>query len=262
MAECPGRYALAGLVCKELAAEEQARIEAHLTDCTACQKSLASLRANVVQFENRREQHWNQLQSRLPQEAKHQSQPLFKWQRFWVLTASAAVLMAFSLWGLWPKGGPDSSETTIAYKGALGVQVVGQRDQQQFLVEPDAKLQPNDALRFVITTENPGYLCVVSIDEKGKISSYYPNTDPQADPQPVFLSRAGRHELVDSIMLDEFTGREWLVVVFQPGWFSRSEIFNRLQMVYNKTGPGGLAPSILGFGGDVVVVPIQKVKKP
>lgn len=260
MSECPGRYALASFVCNDMKADEQARIQAHIADCTACQKSIASLQENIVRFEDRREQHWNKLKTRLAEESQRKSFSL-GWLRPWAVAASVAVLAVLVIWGVWPREIPGSSEGTVAYKGIFSAQIVARRDGQQFFVEPNAALQPDDALRFVVTTATPGYLCIASLDETGKLFPYYPNTDPQVGPNPVSIKKAGRHELAGSIVLDEFTGREWLVILFSPDWFSPSETFNRLQSAYKKSGPGGLTQSSLAFSGEVIVVPIQKVKK-
>ena len=107
--------------------------------------------------------------------------------------------------------------------------MVAKRGEHQFKVEPGTVLYPNDSIRFVISTESPGYLSVMSVDSRNQISPFYPETEPSTDPKPLAIEKSGRHELPGSIILDDALGTEFLIVVFSTNIFNRNDLFRDLK---------------------------------
>jgi hypothetical protein len=80
------------------------------------------------------------------------------------------------------------------------------------LVLDGEHLSPGDRLRFRITSSQPGYVGVVSVDPTGEVSSYLPPA-PRLEPL-----QAGRPvELKGSCELDGRLGSERLIAVVCPG---------------------------------------------
>jgi hypothetical protein len=68
---------------------------------------------------------------------------------------------------------------------------------------------PYDAINFVVSTERPAFLAIISVDGAGKVSPYYPD-GPAAAAIP-----AGRdHVLPRSVLLDDTLGLERIAGVF------------------------------------------------
>jgi hypothetical protein len=76
---------------------------------------------------------------------------------------------------------------------------------------PSGQASPGEALRFRLSTSQPGFAAILSIDGAGTVSSYFPTT-PELAP----IER-GRNQLVDAtIELDETLGKERLVALVCP----------------------------------------------
>ena len=74
---------------------------------------------------------------------------------------------------------------------------------------PGEAVYPNDAINFVVSTERPAFLAIISVDGAGKVSAYYPD-GPTAAAIP-----AGRdHVLPRSVLLDDTLGHERVIGVF------------------------------------------------
>lgn len=115
-----------------------------------------------------------------------------------------AVVLAVSLWH------PGERESTyLGIKGNVGLEVYCHRAGQVFRVHAGDRLLPEDRIRFAVSTPGAGYLMIVSVDQRGEVSLFYP-----LGPVP-----AGRAELEGSTILDESQGAERLYVVFSEQTF-------------------------------------------
>ncbi len=165
------------------------------------------------------------------------------------LAAAAALVLGvyLTLGGAPPKPGGDDG---IRYKGVVSVEVVAKRGDRQFRVEPGSALLENDALRFIVTTGTPGYMDLFSVDSKGRVSPFYPESEPDADPAPMTLGNAGRHVLPGSVILDDALGEEHIVLVFSEAVFDRDEV----QKEIRSTGAMGPRAIIGRPGGDGALI--------
>ncbi|HSR99396.1 MAG TPA: hypothetical protein VLM79_20230 [Kofleriaceae bacterium] len=74
---------------------------------------------------------------------------------------------------------------------------------------PGEVVGPKDAINFVVSTEQPAFLAIISVDGAGKVSAYYPE-GPTAAAIP-----AGRDRVLPrSVLLDDTLGLERVVGVF------------------------------------------------
>jgi hypothetical protein len=74
---------------------------------------------------------------------------------------------------------------------------------------PGEAVSPNDAINFVVSTEQPAFLAIISVDGAGKVSVYYPEGATAA------AIAVGRdHVLPRSVLLDDTLGPERVVGVF------------------------------------------------
>ena len=217
MTECVSRLVLMQLRAGELSDDRRSAVLHHIEACEHCRASFESMRENIADFEPGRAAHLEKLMPYIA--LADQAIRKQRFNRIAALTAIAAaalVLITFVL-----TLAPTPSEEVIAFKGELSVAVIGQRDHRQFEVHEGTRLRESDALRFVITTGSAGYLYVFSMDATGRISSYYPESPPSSNPEPMRVDRPGRRELPGSVVLDEAVGQETFVIIFSPSTFKR-----------------------------------------
>jgi hypothetical protein len=169
------------------------------------------------------------------------------------VAAAAAVLVVVNL------PAPPSvveQRPEISFKGKLAVQVVAKRGDRQFMVKGGESLAENDALRFRITTAFPGYMSVLSVDGRGTVSAFYPDSAPSITPDPLRIARPGRQELPGSIVLDDAPGPEHLIVVFSKERFNRREVHRRIKQ---KLGRGGkVRAADIGIDGELYQITVGK----
>jgi hypothetical protein len=287
MGDRTSRLKLAQLVSGDLGPDEARALEAELAESENSQHQLADIRKNVAEYEADADRHMALLRSRLiaeqsaigsdpasagsepefsPKPATLGGQPTGRQGPWWrrlryyfpaVATAAAAALIALLFY---TRGFEEPPKPDVAFKGVLAVKVVAKRGAQQFMVKSGQRMAEGDALRFIVTTDGPGYISVFSVDGRGKVSPFYPEADPRANPAPLHVDRAGRHVLEGSVILDNALGLEHLVVVFSPERFERATVHRRIR---RQLEPGAPVPRFMartvGLKGSIEVITIEKV---
>jgi hypothetical protein len=185
---------------------------------------LAEIAAVAEEQESRLEQRLADFESRLDAAIGLRRRTVFA-AVGGAIGLAACVAVALGL-GLAP-GEPEQEPETPAYtglKGSMKFQVVAKRGDNQFRVDPGAELREDDALRFVVVTDSGGYVEVFSVDSAGRVSPFYPDSEPSGGGAPLWLDGLGRHELPGSIVLDDARGDEFFVVVFSSQEFDRGRV--------------------------------------
>jgi len=261
MAECPPRFTLASLRVGDLPPVEARRVEEHVAACAECRAALDEIDANVAEYGARADDHLAQLMDRIAREpAAAEVVPLrARRSRLVPVAIAAGSLAAAAVLALvlvpvltGPDAGGDRPD--VLFKGSLAVEIVAKRGADQFLVTDGAGLRPGDAIRFVVTTGEPGWLTVFSIDAAGRLSPFYPDSEPSDDPEPLWIARAGRQELPGSIILDDSRGHEEIVVIFSATAFDRASAHRK---VTGARSPAAAA-EVLGSGFALKVVRVVK----
>jgi hypothetical protein len=256
MAECLGRYHLALYTAGDLPADESAALKSHLGSCRKCSASLDDLHKNVSEYERKASEHLVALKARLSEDSGSKER---KTGRLWFagIGLAAAITILILIAVVRPGEKPDD----IAFKGAFSFRVVAQKRNEQIIVKEGEKLTKGDAIRFVVTTDSSGFVSVFSVDSRGRIFPFYPDSNPSTVSEPMRLDRPGKHELPGSVFLDEWIGTEYLVVVFSQEMFDRKRVLETARDTIQKSGIQALGPAMLGIEGSVGVVTIQKVKE-
>ena len=262
MTSCPPRFDLVRLSTGDLPEAEELALREHLDSCAECQRRLAALRTNLDRFEASREAHLSALRSRLAAEVAPLAPKAVRGRPRWVLRYGGAIAAAAALLlVLWlVPAGRDSGEGMRFKGGALAVEIVAKRGERQFIVTRGARLREGDALRFSVVAAEPGYLSVFGIGANAAVSSFYPETDPQKDPKPLRLARAGRHVLPGSIILDGSVGPEQLVIAFSARYYRRDRLQPQLAALLRSKGARALKEHYPALA--TVTVPVIKVKQP
>jgi hypothetical protein len=252
MSEVPGRSQLVRYLAGELAPDECGVLEGHLEGCPACRDALAEIRGHANDYDAIADEQLSKLMARIASEPGARSRQ--RWLQGVGLAVVAVGVMLLILF--WPGG----KQRDVEYKGAFAFKVVAQKTGEQVIVGEGERLRRGDALRFVIATDEDGFLSVFSVDGAGDLSPFYPESDPASQPDPMRIDRAGEHELPESVILDNWVGREYLVVVFSPESFDRRRVHQTAKRLIQEGGPRAIGPASLGVVGAVGVVPIVKVE--
>jgi hypothetical protein len=264
MAECPSRFAIASWRAGDLPPDEAQRVEAHLNDCQSCRAVRDEIESNAAEYESRAEEHLARLLERLEAERPAtEVVPLAPRRRSRVATvaiavgglAAAAVLALVLVPALLEPSDTDL-QGDIRFKGQLAVELVAKRGARQFRVTEGAELVAGDAIRFVVSTGAPGWISVFSIDGAGRLSPFYPDSDPATDPEPLRLGASGRHELPGSIILDDSLGHEDIVVVFSTAQFDRGPVHRAAARA------GSAAAAAAELGPDFALQIVRVTKRP
>lgn len=221
MSDCVSRFVLMQLQAGDLSKESRAATLQHIESCERCSEAYLSLQENVALFEQGESAHLERLMPRIDHQSQTNRRQRFRKIATWTSAAAAAVALFILVFFM--RTTPVEDEV-IAFKGGLSVSMIAQREGRQFEVKGGTHLRENDALRFVVTTAQKGYLFVFSVDATGRISSYYPESDPLEDPAPLKIDQVGRHALPGSVVLDDAVGEEAFVVIFSLSPFRRDSV--------------------------------------
>jgi hypothetical protein len=239
---CLSRLELAQYRTGVLNAERQREIEEHLDSCASCAAAHEQLESNEARYLHDLPRHTSRLRDAIDQQAVKRLEPR-AWRR-WLpvalgaLAAAGLVLLlrGGSLFGPAEHPVEQAAVPYTGYRGSVALRVVARRAEQQFIVSGQRKIRANDRLRFIVTTDSPGYLTLFSVDGTGRAAPFYPPTAPETDGSLYRVRRAGRQVLPDSIVVDEAPGPERLVVFFSERRFDRAAIHRVLARELRQSG--------------------------
>jgi hypothetical protein len=230
VSEHPSRFTLTLRAAGDLKPEEAAGVDAHVAICPACRAAASEIERDREDYGGRAEAERARFMIALadtPRELRD-TRGLRRAVKVGFAVAGLAAAAVIAIVVATPfdrseQDGPSAAAPPdIAFKGALAVQIVAKRGGRQFFVRPGDALEADDALRFVVTAPEAGYVAVLSVEEAGRVSVFYPPESAAAPaPWPVRIESRGRRELPGSIILDEAPGSETYVVLFSSAPFSR-----------------------------------------
>lgn len=200
-AGCFSDLSFDALFANELAAQERAELDAHLTVCTGCRARYAELAEERVRF-----------QATHPQEPAWLAPPKAS-AKLRSVHYGALMLAALALLALLRPGASERAKGNelLGFYVKRGAQIY-----QGSVHEP---LHPGDQLRFTYTSERARYLTVLSVDSTRRVSVYFPGTDVAR------RVNAGREvPLPSAVELDDALGSERVLAIFCDQPFSLSPL--------------------------------------
>lgn len=179
-----------------------------------------------------------------------------------VSLAALAVVIAglFFIFGN-PPSKTAESNPSFSIKGPISFEVFAKRGPKLFRVKPHAELMQGDALRFVLTTDSAGFAAVLSVDSKGKLSLFYPDSQNEVNPTPINLGAPGRFEFPGSIILDSFVGQETYLVIFSKEKFAPQQFYDLFRSNNDKKKMESLKKRLLKQGVQFETLVIKKINK-
>jgi hypothetical protein len=133
-----------------------------------------------------------------------------------------------------------------------------------------AKLYPGDVLRFGLRLPGAGYVFIADLDDRGTFARYYPQAataTSSSGPGGVESARVelspAESILPGSIRLDEFVGRERILLFFSTRPLSELAVSGALHAAFEKAG-GDLAridPGQIELDARVIAIDLQKAAR-
>ena len=193
--ECVSDYAFDRWLAGHAAADQRLAIEQHVASCARCS-------ARQVRLQGEREA-WRAR----PVPAALGASP--KPKRVALPAAAAALALAAAAM-LIVRGGPVAPEEGVRSKGPQSIGFYVKHGDGVRRGAHGEVVEPGDALRFLYTSEEDGFIAVLSVDAAQRGAIYYP--DEQANAAAI---AAGRDvPLPLSTVLDDVTGPEQIFGVF------------------------------------------------
>lgn len=192
--DCLSDRRLDALLAGELDDSQRSDAAQHLAACTRCTARRAELMEHAQGFLEAHPAAPLPLPVTLASRRREKRQRLAWWSTG--LAAAAALLLLMRM--------PDRGDIRQKGNGGSVGFFVRHGDQVRRGVAGE-HVSPGDALRFVVSQEEPSYVAVLSRDAAGQVSIYYP------DAAQAVLVQAGVEQALDaSVILDAVTGEERL----------------------------------------------------
>jgi Putative zinc-finger len=195
----------------ELPAEDAAEAKAHLEGCQRCRDAEAVLASAEAKFRA----SGTPLRRRFPA------------QRVLAAGFGVAALAAVCLLALEPNSGLRNKGPPLS----LGMFV--QHGQAVRRALPGEGVSPGDALRFVYSSREPGFLAILSVDGAGVASVYFPD-----GPETAAVPAAAEAALPLATQLDGVLGEETVVALL----CQRSHVLEPVREALQASGPALRVP--------------------
>jgi hypothetical protein len=198
---CPSDLVLDRLRLGELDATSDAA--AHVDGCARCARRAAELRAEARQFAEDPLVPLRAADVRARVRRGRLAAPL--WSGMLAAAAAAAMLLLFVR-----ERPPAAPSLRSKGRGALEL-VVRRSDGRVEPVAAGTLLHAGEAVRFIVSTDEGGYLAIVGADARQAVTAYQPASGAA---RPI---GAGPRQLIDgSVVLDDAAGPERMVAVICP----------------------------------------------
>jgi len=200
---CLSDKALDALLLGELDGPLMASAHAHLRDCVACEKAHVAMRNDSANFSAR--PAFAATLASLVGHGNLATAPSF-WQTLWprrllwatgLSAATAAVVVGLP-------AGPEN-RTKGGFSLSTFVQKQGAANGTLWL---DGPVSPGDRIQFQVTSNAPGHLAILAIDEAAQISVYYP-----PGPIAVPIGVGSNQQLASAVVLDGTLGKETVIAL-------------------------------------------------
>jgi len=231
---CYSRFALERYLAGEFADVEHRQVEAHLAACSRCRDIVDAIRREQTEFQAQVpfERFYADLEARLVHAGRtsadmSSSSGSARWTaraRAWVdrvvrgfsvpqwagAVVAVAALVVLAPYFLDQGGDLDGVRVKAPSVGPGPLEVVLLRDGRISEAVSGDVFHPGDRLQFRVTPGSWRYLHLVSLDDQGRLTPFYP-----ADGAPSLLLRGDAEQLLpDAIELDDFVGEERIFAIF------------------------------------------------
>ncbi len=184
---------------EDLDARLMEEIQKHLLQCESCAKVLLSLREEQKEF--LKKMPFEQLPERVDKGNNRTS----LWRTYYALAAS--LLLAIGGLYLFRM---EQKPSFAQVKGGSSIALYKKGEEGIVEKQTHHVYTPGEQIQITYSSVSNKYLILLSIDETGKISSYY----PQHADSSVLIETGADIPLPNSIVLDGYIGQELFIALF------------------------------------------------
>lgn len=238
-----GKVTLFSYVTGDLPSAAMPEVELHLRDCTACTAFVADIRKEQAAF----------LEafpaiSAAPSPARSRLVRFPPWRTALALAASL-ILAAGTATLLVNRQTGDGYRT----KGAVALKLFVQ-DSAGVPAERTAPVcVPGERIQFTYSCGNERYFMLMSVDGTGAVSVFYPARGDSS----VAIEPGNDLPLPNSIVLDDYIGKEWYVAVFSTRPLHVGTVAGEVRRAFGRHGGDGIAVSGAG-NATVKIIRVEK----
>jgi hypothetical protein len=190
---------------------ERQWLEQHLAECQVCREQVAALVAFRDKFhrEHSRAGFLAVVRTRAAEEVPGGAGAGRRWLAVPIpaLVASAAALALVVGLLVWPGGEAQQDPTRSPERiksSELELGLLVQEQGRVVVAEPGRVVHPGDRIQFRLSAPRGGYVHLISVDQAGQVSVYFPGPDETPEAYP---GGSGR-PVPGSVILDATLGRE------------------------------------------------------
>lgn len=143
---------------------------------------------------------------------------------------------------------------TFRPKGAVSIDVLVMSREGELQARPDHVYYPGERIQLTYSCAKDSRLILLSIDERGEITDYYPSTGDSS----ISIEPGQDIPLPHSIELDDYIGEEMLIAVFSEHPVALSHVKEAVRTSFAKSGT--LRTTAPAIEGDVEVRTIVYAK--
>jgi hypothetical protein len=207
----------------DLREEKRRAIEAHVASCASCRRFLVNLESEKSAF---LADHPFDATVTLPKRQEpHRMLPFLRHQ-YYALAASLVLFVAAGYLYLASRPGTENR-----IKGDVGLKAFVQNSTGNIEKRRDRIYHTGEKIQFLYSCAVENRFVLLGIDTTGAITTYYPT----AGDSSCTLERGADIPLPNSIVLDEYTGREAFLAVFSKKPLFVPEVKERLAALFART---------------------------
>jgi hypothetical protein len=204
--------------------EKRMAIEAHVASCASCRQYLAGLESEKSAF---LETHPFETTVTLPSSQASRRVLPFVRRQYYALAASLMLFVAAGYLFMSSRTGPD-----YRIKGeTVGLKAFVQNLSGTIEKRGDRVYYSGEKIQFLYSCAEENRLILMGLDTAGTITTYFPSSQDSS----ITLERGADIPRPNSIVLDEYTGRELFLAIFSKKPLSVPDMRQRLASLFART---------------------------
>ncbi len=142
-------------------------------------------------------------------------------------------------------------------KGAVSIDVLVMSRGGELQARPDHIYHPGERIQLTYSCAQDSRLILVSIDERGEITSYYPSEGDSS----ISIQPGQDIPLPHSIELDDYIGQEMLIAVFSEDPVALADVTERIRQSFARAGSLLTMDPVIGHNAEVRTIVYTKTRE-
>jgi hypothetical protein len=217
---------LSAFVANELDSRESLAVKEHLMACPACREYAESLEREKREFLQKHPLETLDIHSEGSASASPNAGKNFFGSRQ-IYAAAAVFLVFFTVMIFYLMRSPEED---FRIKGDVNIKLFVKDKEGQIQARQNHVYSPGEYIQISYSCGSSNKFMLLSMDENGKTTVYYPGTGDSS----VVLEKGRDIPMKNSILLDEYIGRELYIAVFSKEKIWLNHMKEKLNTAYSK----------------------------